>query len=466
MISRLSTEVKVGAALLDGLIVGVALFVASVIRFPDTWLEYWDFLVPAWRLLLAGYATLTVGTFWLTGLYRFEQSRPPARLARDVLRSLIVVIIGTLSLLYLLKLQDVSRILLAVFFTILAVGVFLTHLAVSTWFRRLRARGVGTSKLLIVGSGPAAKEFVDLLRVHPEQGLKPVGFITQGFGSIDDLPHLGEFSEIEEVLTEHVIDEVAVCLPAAEWRNIEGISRICQEQGKAVRIPVGALDQFLAQGRVETIDGHAFVSLSNGPDHAVALAIKRAVDVAGSTAALLLLSPILLAAALVSLAVEGRPLFFHQLRGGLNGRPFHMVKFRTMSTDAEERKDELMSQNLRVGPAFKLAEDPRVTPMGRFLRRWSIDEIPQLWNVLKGDMSLVGPRPQPMSEVRAYDLWHRRRLSVRPGITGLWQVTARGEPDFDTWVELDLAYIDNWSLVLDLEILAKTPLAVIRSPGE
>ena len=158
-------------------------------------------------------------------------------------------------------------------------------------------------------------------------------------------------------------------------------------------------------------------------------------------------------------------MFFSQDRGGLSGRTFPAHKFRTMVDDAEDQRAGLVSQNERTGPVFKIEDDPRVTPVGGFLRKTSIDELPQLWNVFKGEMSLVGPRPQPVIEVAAYDFWHRRRLSMRPGITGLWQITARNDPDFNRWMELDLQYIDRWSLLLDLRILVLTPWALFRTPG-
>jgi lipopolysaccharide/colanic/teichoic acid biosynthesis glycosyltransferase len=162
---------------------------------------------------------------------------------------------------------------------------------------------------------------------------------------------------------------------------------------------------------------------------------------------------------------DGAPVLFRQRRTGLHGRDFDALKLRTMVRDAEARKAELAALNERTGPVFKMDDDPRVTPVGRFLRRTSIDELPQLVNVLRGDMSLVGPRPATLDEVERYAPWHRRRLSVKPGMTGLWQVSARNDPDFDNWVALDLAYIDSWSLQEDLKLLARTPVALLRNAG-
>jgi lipopolysaccharide/colanic/teichoic acid biosynthesis glycosyltransferase len=193
------------------------------------------------------------------------------------------------------------------------------------------------------------------------------------------------------------------------------------------------LDRAIATGRVEELDGTPVFSLVSGPDRALALAIKRLIDLAASALGLLILSPFLAVIAIAIRADGGRPVLFHQRRVGIHGRPFDVVKFRSMRTDAEAQLAELQARNEIAGQAFKLSDDPRVTRVGRFLRRTSLDELPQLWNVFRGEMSLVGPRPPLPDEVAAYDVWHRRRLSMKPGITGLWQVRGRRDPEFDRW---------------------------------
>jgi lipopolysaccharide/colanic/teichoic acid biosynthesis glycosyltransferase len=197
-----------------------------------------------------------------------------------------------------------------------------------------------------------------------------------------------------------------------------------------------------------------------------ALAVKRGLDVVGAAVGLVLLGPLLAAVAALIVATDGRPVLFVQERAGLNGKPFRIVKFRTMRNGADDERAKLRERNeVAGGASFKLTDDPRVTRTGRFLRRTSLDELPQLWNVLLGDMSLVGPRPHPFDDVDGYADWHFRRLSVKPGVTGLWQISARSDPDFDTWVRLDLEYIDTWSLALDLRILLGTIPALLRTEG-
>jgi exopolysaccharide biosynthesis polyprenyl glycosylphosphotransferase len=211
-----------------------------------------------------------------------------------------------------------------------------------------------------------------------------------------------------------------------------------------------------SQGRMEDLDGTPVFSLVSGPDRAIGLALKRTVDIVGSLAALVVLSPVFAIVAIAIRRHDGGSALFRQIRVGLHGRPFEVVKYRTMTIDAEARYDDVVALSDTRGAAFKMTNDPRITPIGRFLRRTSLDELPQFWNVLRGEMSLVGPRPAPPREVEGYDMWHRRRLSMKPGITGLWQVTARQSDDFEERAELDLAYIDRWSLMLDMKILLRT----------
>jgi lipopolysaccharide/colanic/teichoic acid biosynthesis glycosyltransferase len=218
-------------------------------------------------------------------------------------------------------------------------------------------------------------------------------------------------------------------------------------------------------GYSEEFDGLTMVSLVHGPDRALALLAKRVLDVAFAAVALVVATPLLVGAAAWIRLVDGSPVVYRQWRVGLNGRAFRLIKLRTMRRGAEDEVEQLALFNEIRGRAFKMTNDPRLTRTGGLLRRTSLDELPQLWNVLRGEMSLVGPRPPLPSEVAGYDVWHRRRLSMKPGITGLWQVSARNLPDFDQWVERDLEYIDRWSLWLDLKILARTVPAVVNLQG-
>ena len=247
--------------------------------------------------------------------------------------------------------------------------------------------------------------------------------------------------------------------------RIDEIVYLCEEEGKIVRVPMYLLGHAITTGKVEEFGGVPIYSFLSGPDRALGLLAKRVLDIVGGAIAAIILTPVMLAiSAWIALDSAG-PVTFRQPRVGLHGRTFEVWKFRTMVADAEERLDDLRDQNEINGNAFKMTNDPRVTRAGRWLRRTSLDELPQLMNVLRGEMSLVGPRPPLASEVAGYDVWHRRRLSMRPGMTGLWQVSARHEPDFDRWVESDLEYIDRWSFWLDLKIIAMTVPAVLAGEG-
>lgn len=444
----------------------LAALVAAAVRFGPDWARQAGFaLPPRPELLLPAYGLGVVAMFWSAGLYELRTRWSWLTELRVIVRAIAVTAVVTLGVLYLLDLRDISRIVVGLYFLLLGAGVAGARLAVRLLFRALRGRGRGLRHLLVVGSGPAAQRLVSRMTRHPEYGVCVVGFVDDAPTGSGGYRWLGSLDALSKVLADEVVDEVAICLPWDQWPTIGLLARLCEEQGKIVRIPVNTADHAIAKGRLETLDGLPVLSLVTGPDQILALGVKRSIDIVGATLMLIVTAPALIAVAAAIVATDGFPVLFKQPRGGLHGREFKAWKFRSMVCDAEARKAGLMTQNERVGPAFKLGEDPRVTPVGRWLRKTSVDELPQLWNVLKGDMSLVGPRPQPVAEVRAYDLWHRRRLSVRPGLTGLWQVTARGEAEFDRWVELDLRYIDTWSVWSDIKLLAKTPIALIRTPG-
>jgi exopolysaccharide biosynthesis polyprenyl glycosylphosphotransferase len=306
-----------------------------------------------------------------------------------------------------------------------------------------------------------------MLESHSELGLQVIGHVeTDGEEpALLTRPILGDLEAVEDILHTNVVDEVALCLPVSQWQRIDELARMCEEEGKIVRVPLYVLEHTLSAGRVEEVDGLPIYSMVTGPDRILALTAKRVVDFVGSALAMVVLSPLLAAIAVAVRMDSPGPILFRQERVGVHGRRFSIVKFRTMVAGAEELLEELRDQNEIRGQAFKLTSDPRITKVGRWLRATSLDELPQLFNVLRGEMSIVGPRPPLVSEVAGYDIWHRRRLSMKPGITGLWQVNGRHEQDFDRWVETDLEYIDGWSFWLDLRIMARTIPAMLHRQG-
>jgi len=270
-----------------------------------------------------------------------------------------------------------------------------------------------------------------------------------------------------ELLHERAANGVILSARHTYFDQVEKVIELCELEGVEVWLLADFFKTRVSQTSVDDFLGRPTVVFRSAPEASWQGVAKQMLDFAGAVALLVLVSPLLLLAALAVKVTSPGPVFFRQQRSGLNGRPFTMLKFRTMVTDAEQMKAELASFNEMDGPVFKVTNDPRVTPLGRLLRKWSIDELPQLWNVLRFEMSLVGPRPLPVDEIRRInDHAHRRRLSVKPGLTCLWQISGRNEvTSFKEWVRLDLEYIDNWSLWLDVKILLKTVPVVLTGAG-
>ncbi len=326
----------------------------------------------------------------------------------------------------------------------------------------------GRRDLLIVGSGPRAVAIHD--RLLSEGHARILGFLDSPNGhpvpGVIQGQLLGKLDELETILMRHPVDEVVIALPVKScYDQIQAAIQTCERAGVEAKYLPDVFRLSLARPKLETHDLAPLVSLEVVRDD-YGLIIKRGMDIAGALAGMILLGPLMLIiAAAIRLTSHG-PALFGQERYGLRRRRFRMYKFRTMRPDAEEMQSGLEALNEAEGPVFKIRNDPRITPVGRILRRTSLDELPQLYNVLKGDMALVGPRPLPERDVARFsDSWLMRRFSVRPGITCLWQISGRSDTPFDRWIELDLQYIDNWSLLLDLSILLRTIPAIVRGTG-
>jgi exopolysaccharide biosynthesis polyprenyl glycosylphosphotransferase len=273
--------------------------------------------------------------------------------------------------------------------------------------------------------------------------------------------------QLNSVIADQPVDEVLVALPIDKYGPlVEMIVRQCEEQGIIVRVRTEMSRLQVARSYVDELQGVPVMTIQSGPADSWQLIMKRVIDVVGSAVLLVALAPLFAVVAWLIRKDSPGPVFFTQERIGFNKRPFRLIKFRTMVEGADHQQSTLEHLNEAAGPVFKIKSDPRVTRVGKFLRRFSIDELPQLVNVLKGDMSLVGPRPLPLRDFDRFDTqWHKRRLSVKPGMTCLWQVNGRSNITFDHWVQMDLEYIDNWSLGLDMKILLKTIPAILRGSG-
>jgi exopolysaccharide biosynthesis polyprenyl glycosylphosphotransferase len=324
----------------------------------------------------------------------------------------------------------------------------------------LRRRGIGVDRVLIVGAGEAGRRLMRIIVAQPELGYSLVGYIDDDPGKaavgLGRIPGLGTLETLSRIVSELGVNEVVVTLPWMYHRKILAILSECQRLGVHARIVPDLFRMSFSEVDVRELNGVPLLSVRAPAIRGADRAVKRAIDLLAASLLLLVLSPFL---ALIGLAVRldsKGPILYGQERLGAGGRPFRIIKFRTMRVGAEEEQEKLRSKNEATGPLFKMRNDPRVTSVGRLLRRTSIDELPQLYNVVRGEMSLVGPRPPIPSEVKEYLEWHRKRLAVAPGMTGLWQISGRSDVTFDEMVLLDLYYIENWSLSLDFSILLRT----------
>lgn len=358
-----------------------------------------------------------------------------------------------------------------VLFTVATVSlIFAQRLCIRAALRQARRRGRNFRRVLIVGTNNRARRLCRTFQDHPEYGIRVLGFADDraarsaswgpGLDVVTDLDSLASYVQ------DHVVDEVFIALPVRSYFDaIQQVIAVCEAIGITSHVITDFYRVAIANRELGQIGVLPYMTYTTEPRAPSKLAAKRVIDIALSAAALVVLSPLMAVCALaVKLSSPGRT-FFGQRRVGYHHRQFTMWKFRTMFADAEARKADLAALNEADGPVFKIRADPRVTPVGRILRRFSLDELPQLWNVLRGDMSLVGPRPLPAAESEACNGVQRRRLSMKPGLTCTWQVSGRNAVPFERWVEMDLAYIDNWSLALDAQLMLRTIPAVLTGRG-
>jgi len=392
-------------------------------------------------------------------------------LARELGAVWRLVGLGVLSLAalgYLLRLDFVSRPFLALFALVNGTLLSLSRLGERKTVLGKKLMAGLERVVLVVGTNPRAAKLAELLLGHQSWGFRLEGFVALEAGApspVPGLPVVTTVGELPQYLEQHVVDEVLLALPLGQLARFEDIIAHCQELGVRVRVVLAPFPHLKPRVEVETLEDEAILTLAPAPFSPLPLFCKRVMDVTVAGLGLALFAPLFPLLALAIKLDSPGPVFFRQWRCGLRGRRFVLYKLRTMVQDAEAQRDKLLHLNIMDGPAFKVPNDPRVTRVGRWLRRFSLDEVPQLWNVLKGDMSLVGPRPPLPEEVAQYAPWQRRRLAMKPGLTCLWQISGRSNLSFSQWMALDLAYIDSWSLGLDLKILAKTIPAVLRGRG-
>ena len=410
--------------------------------------------------------------FVLFGMYASRRLAGRWEEITDILKA---TMLGTLLIFLahvVLHIDLVTPGFLGVFWLTVAGTMAASRISMRVALRGVRRRGRNLRDMLIVGTNPRAVQFACKMRDNHFLGYRVIGFVDQDWPGMSEFSQSGfslacNFDGLLTYLRSHVVDEVVLALPMRSLHSrASEVAAICEEQGIILRFISSLFEGKTSRPRVEVMEGDSVITHNTVRLEGWPVVFKRLLDIVVAAAMILLFLPVFLLAAVLTKLTSPGPVFFVQKRLGLNKRHFGMYKFRTMVVDAEKRMKEIEHLNEVSGPVFKIKNDPRITPIGKFLRKTSIDELPQLFNVLMGDMSLVGPRPLPLRDYEGFrEDWQRRRFSVRPGVTCLWQIGGRSSLSFQQWMELDLQYIDEWSLMLDFEILIKTVPAVLKGSG-
>lgn len=415
-------------------------------------------IIPMWSILFI--------------IFKLYHSKRIESLASEIISIFKALLLGNIviwAILYSLKYYYISRPFIFIFGIINFLFMAIERSSFRLALRYIRKKGYNQKLILIVGTNKSAINLAKLIQTNKDWGFRLLGLVSYSENiegdNKEDYPILGTAKDLSQLIEKKAIDEIIFSINNMNFESLADLFLMCEEVGIKSRVVLDFFPQVSSNIFLDKFQDIPLLTFSNTPSNIFSLSIKWLLDLIISLVALVILSPLFLLIAILIKATSKGPILYKQLRSGLNGRKFTVYKFRSMVDGADDKRSELRNLNEMTGPVFKIKNDPRITKIGKILRKYSLDEFAQLWNVVKGDMSLVGPRPPLPEEVLQYKKWQRRRLSMKPGITCLWQVSGRSEVDFDTWMKLDLQYIDNWSLGLDLKILLKTIPAVILGRG-
>ena len=419
------------------------------------------FFLVAWHFALRAF-----------GLYDSWRLRSQAEEFANMLKATSMGTVPILAFAVLFRIKLITPTFVLVFWATASAAGVLSRVLLRYSLGWVRIHSRNLRNMLIAGTNLRAVNFARKIEAKPDLGYRIIGFVDEPWAGTAAFEATGyqlvaDFKSLPHFLRSHVVDEVVIALPIRSYHaHGSEIAALCEEQGITLRLLSNIFDLKMARPRTEEFEGDYLITHRTGAIEGWPVLVKRIIDFVVSLTLIVLLSPLFLVVAILIKLTSRGPVFFVQKRLGLNKRRFSICKFRTMVADAEQRIHELADLNEVSGPVFKIRKDPRITSIGRLLRKTSMDELPQLFNVLKGEMSLVGPRPLPVRDYEGFDQdWQRRRFSVLPGITCLWQVNGRSAISFEKWMELDLQYIDQWCLWLDLKILARTIPAVLKGSG-
>jgi exopolysaccharide biosynthesis polyprenyl glycosylphosphotransferase len=484
MLKEHDAVIRKALVILDAAIVSAGFFIAFALR-----QHFHDFyridLIPG-RRLVTEFSALSISDYlivllfvvpiwcaalYFNGAYSRWRTKTSSEILLMIIKASVLTAISFGTAAFLFKLKFVSRAFFTIFLLISFVMILIEKLAIFLVMQNARKQGHNFRRLLIVGTGTRAAQFIKKVNEHKEWGFKITGAIDyeeQHRGKEVDGTGVGVIGMLEDmprILETYSVDEVIFMVPRSKLSLIENSLYICETQGVRAAIAADIFELKMAKAHQTELEGTPLIIFETTVAEEWQRFIKRAVDIVASGTGIIVLSPLFLIVAIIIKWSSPGPVFFIQKRVSLNNRKFVLYKFRSMYKGAAKKQAEIEARNMMSGPVFKVKDDPRITPVGRILRKFSIDELPQLFNVFVGHMSLVGPRPPLPKEVRQYQPWQRRRLSMRPGLTCLWQISGRNKIGFDEWMKLDLQYIDNWSLWLDFKIIAKTIPVVLLGRG-
>ena len=473
MTKRLLKYQKLILALVDAFLVILAFYVAWWLRYERQWYHtvdpaaYTDFSFYFWIAIIASGFTLL--TFYLQKVYSLPRGASFFTEFSKLFTSTAIVSIVLMVGNYMFQPLFHSRLVYGMAGIFILLFTTISHIINRFILAQIRRKGIGIRRILLIGAGEMSRTIMRTLLAEPSLGYQVVGYLDddpqKGEGRLGPFTGLGPLDNLPQVLVENQVDEVIVTLPWQYHRRIMGILRQCQVAEVKARVVPDVLQLSLDLVDIEVLNGIPLLSVKPSTIAGPKFAIKRAIDLSLGVLGLIVVLPLMGILALAIKLDSSGPVLFVQTRVGRGGKLFNAYKFRSMIVGAERLKPQLEQLNEADGPLFKIKDDPRLTRMGKFLRRTSLDELPQIFNVLKGEMSLVGPRPALPEEVAAYQPWHRKRLEALPGMTGLWQVSGRSNLGFDEMVMLDIYYVENWSPGLDISILIRTIPKVLVGEG-